>query len=1029
MLVSAHAFALKYRSVYGQLLVRRFNYASTGAVSKPTVTRKKYSELPSLPTQHAPSGAFIAGASIASYQLIPPDPPLEPIVSESHLTHSSRKRRTRRVRDSTPNAQDASSDSCLPKVKAGRQAKSLASNDGPPALRPRNQLATEILENLAKFPHCILLTRVGQFYESYFDQAAEVARLLNIKLTSRKWDNQTVLMCGFPLVHLQKHLNTLVQQSNRFVALCEEFARSVPPGTKPLFDRRVVRIVTPGTLIDEPFLNHYENNYLLAISSDASRSLEGHDDVGLAWIDVSTGEFFTKCTTMEYLYDDVTRIRPREVVLTKSMESIDSCPVQAIVRRECPVVSYSDTVTPTHPQPLVQSVLASDSISVHAEPPTTPTLSSPETSAVNLLTSYLQLNLLEFMPDLSAPNKEVAEARMEIDAYTLKSLEIQEGIQEGGATGTLLGCVKKTVTGGGTRLLARWLCSPSTSLSEINARQSLVAFFHARPHLRRDFRERLRGIDDVTRTVQKFLLGRGSPNDIAAISTAISTWSFIKGRILLERELQLREQDSHLFPEWASVDALTSRMEELPELVRKIQTALDSTTTQGPSETFEEGAILSPDQSSDEKWQQGYRWFINPEFSEELSALHTRFQRLLKQREDLESDLQRHYNAPSLTLRSSPLQGLHVHIAKSKRDAAKAKASPDFTVIAESNSTCCLFNQGWAQVGSELLETSQSIASAEKAAFEALRNEVKMHETQLRRTARVIDELDVTLGFASLASDMHFTRPNMTDDCSFHVVNGRHPTVEIGLLSSGRMFTPNTVSLSPDSQLHVVTGPNMAGKSTLLRQTALIAILAQSGSFVPADYAQVGIVDRLFSRIGAKDDLFRDRSTFMVEMQETADILKKATPRSLVIMDEVGRGTSVRDGLAIAFAVVHHLYFKNDCRALFATHFHELSDMFGCTLDYRGANPFGRIGFFCTDVQETESGSFTYSHRLRPGVNKESHGLKVAQLAGMPPSTVAVARELMARLKSDDVWIPPFREDTLKALGQSLTPDATSSEL
>lgn len=259
-------------------------------------------------------------------------------------------------------------------------------------------------------------------------------------------------------MHLQKYLNTLVQQNNRFVALCEEFAQPVPPGTRPLYDRRVVRIITPGTLIDEPFLNHYENNYLLAISADSSRSLEGHDDVGLAWIDVSTGEFFTKCTTMEYLYDDIARIRPREVVLTKNMESVDSCPVRAIVRRECPVISYSDTVTPTLPQPRVPSVLAPDRVSVHADPPTTPTFSSHETAAVNLLTSYLQLNLLDFMPDLSAPNKEVAEARMEIDAHTLKSLEIQEGIQEGGASGTLLGCVKKTVTGGGTRLLSRWLC-------------------------------------------------------------------------------------------------------------------------------------------------------------------------------------------------------------------------------------------------------------------------------------------------------------------------------------------------------------------------------------------------------------------------------------------------------------------------------------------------------------------------------------------------------------------------------------------
>ena len=265
-------------------------------------------------------------------------------------------------------------------------------------------------------------------------------------------------MCGFPVAQLQKHLNTLVQQSNLFVALCEEFARSVPSGTRPLYDRRVVRVITPGTLIDEPFLNHYENNYLLAISSNASHSSAGHGDVGLAWIDVSTGEFFTKTTTMDYLYDDVARIRPREVVLTKNVESIDSCPVRAIVQRECLAISYSD---PTLPQSRVESVLVPDSVSVHAEPPTTSTLPSHETAAVNLLTSYLQSNLLEFMPDLSAPNKEVAEARMEIDAHTLKSLEIQEGIQEGGATGTLLGCVKKTLTGGGTRLLARLLCGSS----------------------------------------------------------------------------------------------------------------------------------------------------------------------------------------------------------------------------------------------------------------------------------------------------------------------------------------------------------------------------------------------------------------------------------------------------------------------------------------------------------------------------------------------------------------------------------------
>jgi DNA mismatch repair ATPase MutS len=329
------------------------------------------------------------------------------------------------------------------------------------------------------FPHCILLTRVGQFYEvglsyhhdlpnnvawfmqSYFDQAAEVATLLNIKLTSRKWDKQTVLMCGFPIIHLQKHLNTLVQQNNRFVALCEEFAGFALPGVKPSYDRRVVRIVTPGTLIDEPFLNRYENNYLMAIIPAVYRPLRENDDLGLAWIDVSTGEFFTKSTTVESLSDDIVRIRPREVALSTKMESIDPCPVRAIVRSECIAISYFDAARPTHPQSQSQPLRASHP-PLDPRSPTASALSPQESSAVSLLTSYLRSNLLEHMPSLPTPSKETAEARMEIDAHTLKSLEIREGMHEGRVTGTLLGCVKRTVTSGGTRLLSRWLCtSPS----------------------------------------------------------------------------------------------------------------------------------------------------------------------------------------------------------------------------------------------------------------------------------------------------------------------------------------------------------------------------------------------------------------------------------------------------------------------------------------------------------------------------------------------------------------------------------------
>jgi DNA mismatch repair ATPase MutS len=439
-------------------------------------------------------------------------------------------------------------------------------------------------------------------------------------------------MCGFPTIQLQKHLKTLVQQNNRFVALCEEFARPVLPGAKPSFDRRVARIVTPGTLIDEPFLDHYDNNYLLAISSDASSSFTDSDDIGLAWIDVSTGEFFTKCTTAESLCGDIVRIRPREVVLPRNMESADLCPIRAIVHEECTVVSYFDVIPPVHLQSLAQQALASDDISVDTEHSTPSILSSQESSAVSLLTGYLQSNLLECMPSLSAPSKEADGAHMEIDAYTLKSLEIREGLQEGGATGTLLGCVRRTMTSGGTRLLSRWLCaspghsrtlfkadgklagSPSTSLSEINARQSLVSFFHARPHLRRDLREPLRGIEDVTRTVQKFLLGRGNTSDVAAISMAMSTWSFMKSRILLERESQWKAGDSSSEREWAVINALISRIEELPSLRGKIQASMDDTPTglESLPETSE-GANIPRELLAEDRWQHGYRWSINPE--------------------------------------------------------------------------------------------------------------------------------------------------------------------------------------------------------------------------------------------------------------------------------------------------------------------------------------------------------------------------------------------------------------------------------
>ncbi|EMD41731.1 hypothetical protein CERSUDRAFT_42929 [Gelatoporia subvermispora B] len=895
-----------------------------------------------------------------------------------------------------------------------------------------------IQANLQKYPHCILLTRVGQFYESYFDQAIEVARLLNIKLTKRTFGGIRTPMCGFPLTHLDRHMKALVQHNKKFVALCEEFPVTRYGST--IFERRVVRIVTPGTLIDESFLNPYENNYLLSISSGQSSAVipvepSNSDAVGLAWIDVSTGEFFTKNTTCEGLHDEVVRINPREVVLESTLLQTPSHPIRLAVAEEGYFVSYSSAAADGSSDNVIPKagvVPSMDDVTSHTDAmPLTEgsALSDTEAEAVSLLTTYLRDHLLEHMPQLSSPTKESVSGRMQIDAHTLKALEIREGFRDGGAVGSLLSVIKRTVTTSGTRLLARWLCSPSTSSREINARQSLVAFFHARAFLRDDIVQYLKQAEDATRIVQKFLVGRGCANDLAAICNTVDVWSAVSKRIELEKNMELKERGEIQAEEWASLDALMVRIGDLRDLADRIRKAVVNQGTPLQNvEAVEEELQSTENEISpfaytrDPRYNFGTdtQWTIRSQFSEELTQLHDLLKDLHEERESLQSRLALEYDTPSLTLRSSPNLGMHVHVGRGKRGRARLDESDLFILLSESQSTTTYFNQEWAQLGKQIVDTVTEILVREREAFELLRNEVNSRAVHLRRNARILDELDVTIAFANLAQEMSFARPTIRDDTSYSVTNGRHPTVELGLLTNGRAFIPNTVSFSPSSQFHIITGPNMAGKSTLLRQTALIAILAQTGSYVPADSAEIGIVDRVFSRVGARDDLFHDRSTFMVEMLETSDIMRRATPNSLVIMDEVGRGTTVEDGLAIAFAVVHHLQTVNGCRALFATHFHELADMLGITEDSKGTGAFQNVSFFCTDVDETEDGYFAYSHRLRPGINRNSHGLKVAQLAGMPEPAVEVARTALTWLKQRRATQHNDRSD-LHAIGQSLT--------
>lgn len=519
---------------------------------------------------------------------------------------------------------------------------------------PKTQLARDIIENLAKFPHCILLTRVGQFYESYFDQAPEVAKLLNIKLAQKRWGirGKVVDMAGFPLIHLDRHLKTLVQTENRFVALCEEFRK---PGAPPVipglrrktfvspFERRVVRIVTPGTLIDESFVNPYDNNYVCAIVPGDLDST----NIGIAWMDVATGEFFTQLSNASQLGDDLARINAREIVLNKELEGpeYDDHPIRRALEGGITSIAYCDTDAepgkaplPIQPIPTntdnITSLSVSDAAADIDLDGTIPdaVFSPSETLAIQLISSFLKANLRESMPALVTPVRVQEDARMQIDAHTVRALEIQRRSQGDGVVGSLLSVVKRTVTSSGSRLLSRWLCElrlycvlvvfssdnvkggPSTSVAEIQARQALVALFHAHPHLRRDVFALLRQTGDAIRLVQKLLLRRGDADDLLEIAETIGVHSQIVARLRLETRVATKTEENR--DQFASLGLLLGRVSDLSQLAERIGTAVHVTTPILGEEEMNHGSTDTPlvgDASSEQVSPESKNWSIKPE--------------------------------------------------------------------------------------------------------------------------------------------------------------------------------------------------------------------------------------------------------------------------------------------------------------------------------------------------------------------------------------------------------------------------------
>lgn len=542
----------------------------------------------------------------------------------------------------------------------------------------------------------------------------------------------------------------------------------------------------------------------------------------------------------------------------------------------------------------------------------------------------------------------------------------------------------------------------------INDRLDLVSHILGDTALRERLVALLRRCHDSQRLVQKFALGRGNADDLLALASTIfatqelAVWirataqgdldftkpspaaclSRLVSRIQLDGPLALANRIKDAIDEEGIVhqhqieDDEAGAMMTLAEKIAASEGSADDMTaiTKGRGKK-------TPVSLRDHYIEDIQAWTMKPLASIALQRLHTELRVLDEERRKLNDDIQKALDAPTLTLRWTPGLG-HICHVKGK----DARRMTEMKSVSSSKSTRSFHHPEWTHLGQRVDQVRLQIRAEEQRVFHALREEVIKNLVKLRRNAVVLDELDVACSFATLANEQSLVRPIMNNTTAHKIIGGRHPTVQVSLQHQGRSFVTNDCFVGDQDRIWVITGPNMGGKSTFLRQNALITIMAQVGSFVPAEYAEIGIVDQMFSRVGSADDIYRDQSTFMVEMMETATILKHATQNSFVIMDEVGRGTTPEDGIAVAFACLHHLYHVNKCRTLFATHFHALGDM---------SLHLERVGYWCTSIVEDQSGHFNYVHKMKRGINRKSHALKVAKLAGIPMAAIDIAQNVL----------------------------------
>ncbi len=788
----------------------------------------------------------------------------------------------------------------------------------------------------AQAQDCLLFYRMGDFFELFFDDAKAAAATLDIALTSRgEHDGAPIPMCGVPVHSAEGYLARLIKAGHR-VAIAEQTetpAQAKARGGKTLVARDIVRYVTAGTLTEETLLDSRRDNMLVALAQ-----VGGDSEIGIAAADISTGRFETMTCRAADLHAELARLRPSEIVVAEG-SSLDLPDLHMFDR-----AAFSST----RAEAALKRLFAVATLDGFGQ------FGRAELSAMGGLIAYLDHAGKGTLPFLAPPLHQTSGGHVAIDAATRESLEIV-ATTSGARAGSLLGAVDRTVTGAGARLLGQDLSAPLMDLDRIEARLGLVQLFHDDAGLRDQLRAALRALPDIGRALGRVAVGRGSPRDLGQLRDGLGEARLLRERLghLPDPPLLLAALDGH----GALVDALSRALVPAP-----------------PTETASGGYIAD-----------GYDPALD-----ELRRMAGDGRRAIAA---LEAKYREQTGISTLKIRHNGVLGYHVEVPARAADALMVPTSgfthrQTLAGVVRFNSIDLHEEAGRvAQAGAHALV-------AEAAHLEELIAAVLGRKADIARAGQALARLDVAAALAERAAEGGWQRPHLiADDGSnpcLSISGGRHPVVEDALRREGQAFVANDCCLVADDRLWLVTGPNMGGKSTFLRQNALIVILAQAGAYVPAQSATLTLVDRLFSRVGASDNLAKGRSTFMVEMVETAAILAQATTRSFVILDEVGRGTSTYDGLALAWAVVEAVHEVNRCRCLFATHYHELT---------RLAESLSALSLHHVRAREWK-GDLVLLHELAEGPADRSYGLAVARLAGLPAPVLKRAKDVLARLEA-----------------------------